>query len=220
MLIYSLIPFPDIKYDACDGYCSLKESILKQYIYFGAIFYVAYFILELCSPIVKVLRKNILDKDIVEIMRLIFAAQPYFNLFIEKYEYTNRYGRTRNVEKILRENYYSRNDYFLVYSYRDISGPFILNIDEENLKKKDFIKLDLQFEIYFIDTISCYDLDKYKQDIYNRHWNLKSIFHVKESRLLSGMPQFIDGKYIPINKNIPRFVNFYWYLLFTFLTLG
>ena len=227
MLIYSLIPFPDIKYDICDGCCSLKESILKKYIYFGAIFYVVYFILELCSPIAKILRKNILDKDLLEIMMLIFAAQPYIHLFCESFnykfvehEYTNKHGKTRTETRMEREDYYTRSEDFLIYSYRDISGPFILNIDEENLKKKVFIKLDLQIEINFIDTISCYDLSQFRYNIYKKRHIFTKEFEVKVSRLLGGFPKYIDGKYIPINKNIPKFVNFNWYLLFTFLTLG
>jgi hypothetical protein len=155
----------------------------------------------------------------------IFTAQPIFHFFCEsynvkheEYEYTDKYGRNRKKKTTIRDNYYTRTYDFFVYSYRDISGPFILNIDEENLKKKVFIKLDLQIEINFIDTISCYDLDKFKQDIYNKPRHT-SEFDIKMSKLI-GLPQPIDDKYILINKNIPRFVNFYWYLLFTFLTLG
>ena len=103
------------------------------------------------------------------------------------------------------------------HSVRDVSGPFVLNIEKAQLMQKDFIKLELQLDITWADTISHADYENYKSNFIKKNENYELYMDFFEKRILEGIK---DYYFIKINDNCTYFINKFWYILSIFLTLS
>ena len=158
-----------------------------------------------------------------EKMEELFCGRPIvaFNCVCYHYEtrtvyYTDSQGRSQSRTETYRVN--THFDSFIVpyHSSRDVSGPFILNIEKANILKKDYIKLQLDLEISWADAISYSDYEKYKADFIERNRYIDTYMDFSEERKLQGFNAY---NLIKINENSSSFINVYWYMLSILLTL-
>lgn len=205
--------------------CNWSENYMERYFYISiivfALSYTAYIITEFCSASFKYLRHNKSDEKTYEKMNALFCGKPsvIFNCVCYHYEtrtvyYTDSQGRSQTRTVTYRVN--THFDTFIVpyHSVRDVSGPFVLNIEKANIMKKDLIKLYLDLEITWADAISHSDYEEYKSDFIKRNENLDTFMDFSEQRTLPGF-----NAYNLIKLNEKCFINMGWYVLSIFLTL-
>lgn len=186
--------------------------------------YVAYIITEFCSKSFRFLCHKKDDNRMLQKMNSLFCGKPsvVFNCVCYHYEtrtvhYTDSDGRSQTRSETYRVN--THFDSFVVpyHSVRDVSGPFVLNIDKANLMKKDLIKLKLELEITWADAISLSDYEDYKSDFIRRNENKDVYMDFSERRILDGFNAY---NLIKINeKTNTCFLNPFWYIISIFLTL-
>ena len=154
-------------------------------------------------------------------MNLIFSGKPkirfdcvcyHFETFTQNY--TDSQGRTQTRTVTVRVN--SHYDSFDVpyHSTRDISGPFVLDVEKANLNKKYLIKLQLNLIIDWADGVSVSDYEKYKSDFVERNRHFDKYMDLDEKRTVPG---FNTYNLVTINDNCE--LNIFWYILFTFLAI-
>ena len=130
--------------------------------------------------------------------------------------YTDSQGNRQTRTETYRVN--THFDSFLVpyHSVRDVSGPFILNLERANIMQKDLIKLKLELEITWADAISISDYQQYKNSFIEKNKYKDVYMDFSEERSLSG---FTEYNLVNINENNSCFINRFWYVLsiiFTF----
>lgn len=131
------------------------------FIILAVLSYVIYIITEFCSPISKYLRSRKKPQGIYQKMNTYFRTSPIISWSCECYHYETHHYTTRNdkgeiehhtsTEKVVTYNGKSSMTYS---SSRDVSGPFVLNCDEKNINKKIYVKLELNEEINFADSLT------------------------------------------------------------------
>ena len=129
-----------------------------------AIFYIIYFILQLCSSTASYLCHKRTGKGMYERMGDFYMTPPEITFFCECFHYENHSYQTKNKNGGSTYHYkrlqvVTYKDLFQVpyYSARDVSGLFYLDCNEAYIKKKSYIQLELSEEINFADNISYYD---------------------------------------------------------------
>ena len=181
----------------------IRQKLKILYVIIEVLIYIIYIILEFNSPIFKFL-KNKTNEPIKDKMKTFFSQRPIFNL---NYEIISK----KKKKKI---NKYAHN--FNYYSCRDVSGLFILNSDENIIKKKKYILLELGDEINFDKDNTKKDYNEVKNNFIKKSETKDSIFKIKEKKYIKGLKKY---HMIKINdKNFP-FVNYIWFCLFTVLVL-
>ena len=186
--------------------------------------YLFYLCFELLSPTSVFLLFKTTGNEMYENMGKIFRTHPEISFHCECYHYENEYyteidndgNEIRKSRKIKVTTH--KEDYSLpYYCSRDVSGLFYLNCDKNNVRKKAFIKLTLQREINFADTISNMDYESYKKDFWTKNRFRDVYMDFKEKREIPGME---DRNFlVRIGNQNPCTVNFYLYFLSMILTL-
>ena len=138
--------------------------------------YLIYIILEFCSSTSKYLRNKKTGQEMYSTMGTFFRSPPSIIFDCQCYHYEIVHYSTRDSKG--NEHYHTRHDKVVTYSEsysmpfysaRDVSGLFYLNCDEALVKKKLYIKLELQEEINFADEISYMDYEYYKEEFWKRN---------------------------------------------------
>ena len=201
----------------------MNEYFLPSFITF-IISYILYLITEFCSSSFKYLYHKKKDNKMYQKMNLLFTGKPNirFNCVCYHFEsyqqsYTDSQGRTQTRTVTVRVNTHYDSFDVPYHSARDVSGPFVLDVEKANLSKKDFVKLQLKLIIDWADAVSLSDYEKYKSDFIerNRHYDIYMDFDEKRT-----LPGFNTYNLIMINDNILCEINKFWYILFTFLTFA
>ena len=202
----------------------LEPYFLPSLIIF-IISYILYIVTQYFSPTLKFLKLDNYDIKLDELLQKFFLAKPdikfdcsCYHLRGSSHSYVDAKGVRQTSYTIYREH--SHFDHFSVpyHSVRDISGPFILNSNMSELNQKDFIKLEIPIEIIWADSISLLDYEKYKSDIIEKNKNKDSYMEFTETRTTSA---FNDNEYfIKLRDNTSKYINTFWYYLFTYLALA
>ena len=201
----------------------LQSSFLPSLIVF-IVSYILYIITEFYSPTLKFLKSKTDDIKLHKLLNDLFCGKPEvafncscYHLVTRNYNYIDSKGnRQTGVELVTT---ITHTDYFTVpyYSVRDVSGPFVLNIEKDQLMQKDYIKLEIQLEITWADAISHSDYENYKSNFIQKNEKKDAFMNFFESRTLEG---FKDCYLIKINDNSTNFISKFWYILSIFLTLA
>ncbi len=195
----------------------------KNYCYALGFFYFMYLVLEFCSSTSKYLCNKKTDLGMYENMGKIFKTQPQIRFSCECYHYETVHYTERDKNghvhhRTRREKRITHTDSMLVpyYSSRDVSGLFYLNCEKAHIQGKAYIKLELEEEINFADAISYSDYLSYKENFWrrNRFYDVHMDFHEKRS-----IPGLVHHNLIKMSAYDPCSVNFFWYFLFTLITL-
>lgn len=133
--------------------------------------YIVYVITEFYSPSLKFLNLKKDDIKLNELLNDLFCGKPNVVFNCSCYHYRSRditYIDSKGNRQYGTEltTSITHTDSFTVpyHSVRDVSGPFVLNIEKAQLMQKDFIKLELQLDITWADTISHADYENYKSN--------------------------------------------------------
>ena len=185
--------------------------------------YLTYLILEFCSSTSKYLRNKKTGQEMYETMGTFFRSPPSIIFDCQCYHYEIVHYSTRDSKG--NEHYHTRHDKVVTYtesysmpfySARDVSGLFYLNCDEAFVKKKLYIKLELQEEINFADEISYLDYEIYKEEFWKRNRFRDVYMDFNETRKVPGL---IHHNLIKIGQKEPWFVSFGWFMITTLLTV-
>ena len=201
----------------------MQKFVLPSLITF-IISYVFYIITEFDSSTFKYLFHKKKDNKMYQKMNILFTGKPSIKFNCECYHYETHYetytdaqGRTQTRTVTVRVNTHYDSFDVPYHSARDVSGPFVLDVEKANLSKKDFVKLQLKLIIEWADAVSLSDYEKYKSDFIekNRHYDVYMDFDEKRT-----LPGFNTYNLIMINDNKLCLINKFWYILITFLTFA
>ena len=185
--------------------------------------YLIYIILEFCSSTSKYLRNKKTGQEMYSTMGTFFRSPPSIIFDCQCYHYEIVHYSTRDSKG--NEHYHTRHDKVVTYSEsysmpfysaRDVSGLFYLNCDEALVKKKLYIKLELQEEINFADEISYMDYEYYKEEFWKRNRFRDVYMDFNETRKVPGL---VHHNLIKIGQKEPWFVSFGWFMITTLLTV-
>ena len=143
---------------------------------------------------------NILEKN--------FTQSPEIDVNIRCYHYTGSSRRhTRgSVTK------FKKTFIFPYYSWKDISGLFLLKQDK--IKKYPFLKLYLKKEINFADSISYSDYTIYKNTLHEKYKDYDAHFYMYDEKII---PDFKENHLITLDpNNIPCCVSKGLYIFFLY----
>ena len=193
----------------------------------GGIFafcYIVYLILEFCSPTCSYLMNKQGDQGMYSQMGKLFSTPPVINFYAECYHYETHHYTTKDSEGNVehhteqRKVVTHRDSYNLpYYSTKDVSGLFLLRMDLAQAKKKAFIKLHLQKEVNFADSISYMDYLSQKDLFWRRNRFFDVHMDFNETRYIPGMEKH---NLVKIGNEDPSSVAIGWYILFVILTFG
>jgi hypothetical protein len=184
-------------------------------------FYVIYIISNLCSPSLSYLCHKHGALSIHNLMKEIFYNPPTIRWHVECYHYETTYhthtdsnGDTRTETRQHRVTTYSGSRDFHYYTWRDVSGLFLLDSHKVyNGEKKVYIKLELALDVNFADDITRLDYQRQKDDFYYENRWRDTHISFSESKIVSGFNQY---NMVRISENRPPGVNWGYFLLFTF----
>ena len=159
-----------------------------------------------------------------EKMGRLFITPPVINFYAECYHYVTHHYTTRDSKghthrrSTTRKVVSYRDSYNLpYYSCKDVSGLFLLNSNEAEIKNKIFIKLNLKKEINFADTISYSDYIGQKDLFWKRNRYLDRYMDFRETRYIPGMEEY---NLIKIGTLKPKCFGTCWFVLSVLLTVG
>ena len=122
------------------------------------------------------------NEGIEKKMNDLFSQSPKIELTVECYH--TLYSGDSEIDKVT----YKENVKFDYYSWKDISGIFILgNIEAQNYP---FIKLYLEQEIYFSDSISIYDLNQMKDNLIEKNKEKDKKISLIDNRTIPGFDKY------------------------------
>ena len=186
--------------------------------------YLIYIILEFCSPTSSYLCNKNSSQGIYEQMSKYFKALPVINWTCECYHYETRTYTTTDsdgnvsthttTEKVVTCRGSADMSY---YSSRDVSGIFLLNCDEANINKKQYIKLELTDQIDFADSATVTDYQIQKQAFISAYQNRDVHFDYWENRYIPGLIQY---NLVNIRDEEKGCINFGLFFLFTILSFA
>ena len=120
-------------------------------------FYIIYLIVNLCSETATFLKEIQFNEGIEKILNELFSQPPKINICIECFDRKiNNNGKYDFISLL-------KNFDFSYYSWKDVSG--ILKLGNNDNKKHPFIKLYLDYDIYYADSMSIYDLNRFKDKL-------------------------------------------------------
>ena len=186
--------------------------------------HIIYILLEIISPISKYLCHKSSSKGMYDNMLRNFRAYPIIHFYgkcyhneIKYYTTTDKFGKihqhTKTVQVVTNEPEYKMP----YYSERDVSGLFYLNCDRAIIKRKAYIKLKLKEEINFADPISFMDYQNEINAFYANNRYKDDYFDFEEKRYIPGL---INHNLIKLGETEPFLANYFFFILFTFLTLS
>jgi hypothetical protein len=164
------------------------------------------------------------DQGMYSQMGKLFSTPPVINFYAECYHYETHHYTTKDSEGNVehhteqRKVVTHRDSYNLpYYSTKDVSGLFLLRMDLAQAKKKAFIKLHLQKEVNFADSISYMDYLSQKDLFWRRNRFYDVHMDFNETRYIPGMEKH---NLVKIGNEDPSSVAIGWYILFVILTFG
>jgi hypothetical protein len=198
-----------------------KPAFEGWYVALPIIFYIAYIINALCSPTFSYLLHKHKANTIHDYMKTLFATAPIIRFHVECYHYETRYetykdanGNTQTRSSQVKITTYTGHENFYYYSWRDISGVFLLDVAKFLNKnfQKAYIKLKLNLDINYADdgTFSDYTMQKFIFHARNRWRDVH--MHTWETTDLPGMNKY---NMVRVSDNKAPFVNACLYILFT-----
>ena len=175
--------------------------------------YLFYFILEICgSQTNEYLCNKKKEVKLSDLLESLFQAKPITYIYCDCYHCeSDGDGGTNDITT------YSEKIPINYYSCRDVSGLFQLNLNEKNISKKDYIKLEIRTEINYADTVSYKEIEIIKQDLKIRNEKKDKFISVKDFKEISGMNRYY---LLRLQDKEPKCFNFCWFLLFIFLTFA
>ena len=186
--------------------------------------YIIYIISELCSPTFSYLRHQKGNDRMYEKMGELFRTAPTITFRAVCYHYETRHhtykdsnGHTQHRTERVRVDTHHDSMNMPYYSARDVSGLFLLDIDRANANKKAFIKLHLQKEINFADSISYADYLFHKEAFWQRNRYRDVHMDFTETR---DIPGFHTHNLVQIGDFHPSGVSSGLYVLSTFLMVA
>lgn len=189
--------------------------VLKFYsisIPFFFFFYVANILIHCCSPIYQYLGNKVGNKGIYDIMKEYFKAAPRIELKTESYHMTSSGGKRKSRHRVVT---YTYKEDFKYYSFKDVSGLFLLDIP--NSSSIHYIQLQIINEINFADAISFADYRQRKIDIYNENKNRDTCISYIEQRTYENYKRF---NLIKLDGGDICFFQRWIYVIFVLLTFG
>ena len=200
-----------------------KNKIVFLYPFIGC--YVIYFILQLSSTTGSYLCQKKSAQNVYDKLGSLFATAPEMRFSCKCYHYEMRAhyvtgsGFSRRNYRRRRTRIVTHRDAFRFpyYSGRDVSGLFYLNCNEADIKKKVYIQLQLSEEINFADSISYYDYMYYKNEFWSANRFLDYYMDFIEIRRVPGLIHF---NLIKLHDDEPFYANYFFFMLFTILTLA
>jgi len=141
-----------------------------------------------------------------------------FTQFPELYIYVKCYHKVGGTRKRKSKTVYKlkKKFPFSYYSWKDISGFFLLKKDEK--KKYSFLKLYLRDEINFADSLTESDFTIYKNNLYEEYKDYDTHISVSEEKII---PDFKENHLIILDPdNIPCCVSKGLYIFFSICFLG
>jgi hypothetical protein len=184
-------------------------------------FYVIYVISNLCSPAMSYLCHKHGAFSIHNLMKQIFYNPPTIRWHVECYHYETSYhthtdsnGNTRTETKSNRVTTFTGSRDFHYYTWRDVSGLFLLDSHKVyNGEKKVYIKLELNLDVDFADDITRLDYQRQKDDFYYENRWRDTHISFSESKIVNGFNQY---NMVRISDYRPAGINCGWFLIFTF----
>lgn len=183
-------------------------------------FYIFYLVFELkFSPTAKYLRNKNTDEDVYQNLGKFFRTPPEIKISCQCFHVKiNIGGSSDNIIVVPeRKVTYSETIDFPYFSARDVSGLFHLNYDRANLDNKKYIKLQLEEEINFADTVTYMDYNNIKTNMtrVNRYKDL--FFQIFDQRTIPGLTQC---NLIKLGEDEPAYVKYKYFVLASILTLS
>ena len=186
--------------------------------------YIIYVILELCSPTSQFLLNKKSTNSLYNKLKEIFSSPPALELNISCYHMEKRTEKTTTKEgkEIIREieerkeTYHERRD-FCYYSFRDISGLFRIDLDNEVFRNRIYIKLTLDTWISFADAISYYDYQNFKNNFILENQRRDDKMDFRENFSIRNLSK---NNLIKIKDEEPYYVNYFYFLICTLLTMA
>ena len=181
--------------------------------------YIIYFILELCSQSNKYLCRKNKETKFQDLLESIFKAKPNVSISCECYHSESEYVSDAEDGHYESTNVttYSETIPIKYYSCRDVSGLFVLNVNEKNINKKAYIELELNSEINYADTISYKENEIIKEDMKKRNEHRDSCFALRDNRDILGMKKHY---FLRLQEKEPKCFNCFWFIFFTILTFA
>lgn len=184
-------------------------------------FYIIYLIANFCSSTCKYLSNKKTGLNMYNKMGQIFQTAPHIKFTCECYHMEKRREKSTDAQgKVTYSEHevrvVSHRDSMLVpyYSFRDVSGLFLLDCDKAIVNRKAYIQLKLEEEINFADPVSIYDYNYYK-DYFWRMNRFRDIYmDFRETREIPGL---IHHNLIKLSDNEPGTVNVCLFILLTFI---
>jgi len=155
-------------------------------------------------------------------METLFYRRPEYHFYCNCYHYetyhyttTDSEGNTHHHTRTDKVYTFRDHELFNFCSWRDTSGLFLLNT-EENLrnKKKSYIKLELDLEFEFADDVTKWDFNRQKENMINRNKYRDTHMEFSQNIKLPGMDTY---NFIKIGDKEPACLNCGAFLFFTFI---
>ena len=186
--------------------------------------YVLYVIIELCSPTGLFLLNKKSTNSLYNTLKEIFISPPVLQLTVSCFHMEKRTEKTKTKEgkeikkeiQERKETYKERRD-FPYYSFRDISGLFRIDLDNEVFRNKIYIKLTLDTMISFGDSISYYDYQNFKNNFIFENQKRDDKMDFRENFYISNLSK---NNLIKIKDEEPFYINYFWFLISTLLTMS
>ena len=186
--------------------------------------YILYVIIELCSHTGRFLLNKKSTNSIYRKLKELFSSPPVLQLSVSCYHLENRIrerklenGKIIKEEKLERiETYRERRD-FPFYSFRDISGLFKVDLDNEIFRNKNYIKLTLDSMISFADSITYYDYQLYKNNFIDENKNKDEKIDFSEYFYITNLSK---NNLIKIKEEEPFYINYFFFFLCTIFTMA
>lgn len=198
--------------------------INRKYFVVFIIVYIIYIILEFCSYTSRFLLNKKSTNSIYNKLKEIFNTFPVLKISCECYHFEkhleerkDKDGKIITEEVTKRINTYNGSEYFNIYSYRDISGLFKIDLNSEIFKNKNYIKLTLDTIINFAEPISFSDYQNFKNNFINKNRYKDQKMDIKEE---SYIPNLTKNNLIKIKDKEPFYINFFYFFICVILTMG
>lgn len=198
---------------------SMKDLITTGWVVFG-VSYFFYVILELCSSTFSYLNNISQSVSIHEYMRGLFHTPITITFHVECYHYVTVVQRTNNSTSVRREKRvtYTGSQNFVYYSWKDISGVFLL--DSTEAVRNDnivFIKLQLEQQYRLFDNFTANDLNIQRNNFFiSNRWR-DQYMDTNTTSSLNGLKEF---NLVRISDKEVTMIGCGWFFLFTILTMS
>ena len=144
----------------------------------------------------------------------LYDINPSVCIYTECYHYQHSGGDRNISHKVFTYHVGIKLKY---NSCRDISGNFDLNINENNSKCKYYVLLKVIHEVIFEDDSLLNEFNALKSDLIERVRNLDRFYAYLEYIETNGINNI---NLIKLGEKEPLFITFYWYIIFTVLSLA